>query len=442
MLRVVQLSTTQTAGGAALAAHRLHTVLEAQGGVRSTMFVGLAQKGGAGVREFAPIPLAPPAVNRFLFRAGRRLQRRVECVHGPLFSLDWTLFDRLPLWQLPPADLYHLHWTADLVDFRMLPALARRAPVVWTFHDMNPFTGGCHYDEGCGRFATACGQCPQLASADPQDVSARVLRRKLRTLAAVPADRLTVIAPSRWMARESRRSRVFGRFDARVLPNGIDLEIFSPAPDRAAVRRRLGLTPDDRVVLFVADVLNDVRKGWAELERALTEVAHLPSLRVLTLGQGDTQHMVGPSYLHLGQLHDAAAIRDAYIAADLFVIPSLQDNFPNTVLESLACGTPVVGFAAGGIVDAVEEGVCGSLAPVGDTAALAAHITALLTDDARRTAMGQAGRVRAVRLYGLETQAAACLELYRELLARGRDVHTTGKALLDARRIVEQNAPA
>ncbi len=440
MIRVVQISTTQSAGGAALAAQRLHAALNAHG-ARSTMFVGLAQSGGPDVREFQPLPLASASVNRWLFRAGRRLQRRVECVHGPLFSLDWTVFGRGPLRQLPPADVYHLHWAADLVDFRWLPALAQRAPVVWTLHDMNPFTGGCHYDEGCGRFEDACGRCPLLASADPGDVSARVLRRKASALAAVSAERLTVVTPSRWLAGEARRSTAFGRFDAHVLPNGINLETFRPAEDRAAVRQRFGFQPQDRVVLFVADVLNDVRKGWAELARALAEISRLPSLRVLTLGSGDTQHMSGPHFRHLGQLKDAAAIRDAYCAADVFVIPSLQDNFPNTVLESLACGTPVAGFAAGGITEAVEDGTCGSLAPVGDTAELARRLTALLTDETTRAAMGAAGRTRAQALYGLETQAAACLQLYRRLLARAGNFPAEQEMPFDRSPILERNAP-
>ena len=163
MMRVVQISTAETAGGAALAANRLHQALNAHeggGAVRSTMFVGLAQRGGDGVREFNAAAPAPARVGQWLYRAARRFQHRVRTVQGPIFSQDWTVFNRLPLRQLPPADIYHLHWTSDLVDFRMIAPLARRAPVVWTFHDMNPFTGGCHYDIGCGRFAAACGECP------------------------------------------------------------------------------------------------------------------------------------------------------------------------------------------------------------------------------------------------------------------------------------------
>ena len=431
MIRVTQLSTTDAAGGAALAAHRLHDGLNARGDAASTMFVALANHPGADVREFNPAWPAPRGLGRTLFRAGRRWQRNVRSVDGPLFSQEWTAFGRYPMTQLPPADVYHLHWTADLVDFRMLPALARRAPMVWTLHDMNPFTGGCHYDLHCGRFTTRCGECPILTAPAPDDASAAVLRRKAKILDAMPADRLTVVAPSRWMAAGSRRSRAFGRFDVRVIPNGIDLETFCPV-DREAARARVGLEAGDRVVLFVAELLGDTRKGWRELQAALARVADLPRLRVLTLGNGDLAQMRGPAFRHLGQLSDAAAIRDAYNAADVFVMPSLQDNFPNTVLESLACGTPVAGFETGGVVDAVEDGVCGLLAPTGDTDGLAAQIRCLLEDDARRGAMAAAARDRACALYGVERQARLHHELYAELLQTRRQGSQASAASLTA----------
>ena len=423
MIHVVQISTTESAGGAALAAHRLHDALNGHtGDVRSTMFVGMAQENGSGVVEFNPAAPAPRGVGRLIFRSGRRLQRRVRAVDGPLFSQDWTVFGRLPARRMPAADVHHLHWTADLVDFRMLAPLARRGPVVWTLHDMNPFTGGCHYDAGCGRFVAACGDCPVLMQPSADDASARVLRRKTRALASIPDDGITVVCPSEWLAGEARRSAVFGRFEARVIPNGIDLETFRPLENRADVRRRLGLEPADRAVLFVAEIIDDTRKGRRELERTLADVAaRLPNLRVLTLGQGDTTGMTGPAFRHLGKLSDPDAIRDAYAAADLFVIPSLQDNFPNTVIESLACGTPVAGFATGGVVDAVGDGVCGTLAPTGDTAGLADGIFRLLADDALREAMGRRSRERAEARYGLPAQAAAYRALYVEQLRRAQN---------------------
>jgi len=230
----------------------------------------------------------------------------------------------------------------------------------------------------------------------------------------VPVSRLTIVAPSRWMASEVRRSTVFGRFNVEVIPNGIDVQVFRPL-NRSALRRQYGFDPDDRIVLFVADNLSDRRKGTLELEQALALVSHLPKLKILTLG-GKAEHMQGPMYRHLGSVHDPAKVCEAYNLADIFVIPTLQDNFPNTVLEALASGTPVVGFATGGVADAVEDGLSGLLAPTGDVAGLARHIERALTDEALRGSMGLAARARAVNWYSLKRQTIACAALYRRML--------------------------
>jgi len=416
MMRVVQISATDAKGGAALAANRLHRALRTQG-VASTMFVAETIWEDENVRQFKIA--SRPSLNHFLYRVARRLQRRVSFPDGMLFTLDWTLLGGLPLRQLPPADVLHLHWIADFIDFRSLPRLASRAPLVWTFHDMNAFTGGCHYDGGCGRFTDQCGACPLMKSEDVRDVTSRVIRRKMLALQSIPDSRLVVVAPSEWMAGEVRRSRIFGRFETRVIPNGIDLDVYRPV-DRAAVRQRLGFAPEDRVVLFVAETLRDGRKGWAALMQTLAPLLIQPRLRVLTIGNGDTSTMSGPQYRHLGRLVDPVAIRDAYNAADFFVIPSFQDNFPNTVIEALACGTPVAGFATGGIIDAVEEGECGLLAPTGDIAGFTECIRALLDDDALRRSMSVAARARAVAHYGTARQAQAHRALYEELIEAGR----------------------
>lgn len=319
---------------------------------------------------------------------------------------------------MPAADIYHLHWISAFIDFRSLPLLARRAPIVWTFHDMNAFTGGCHYDRNCGRYADHCGACPVLGSDKAEDVSFRTIQRKSQILRALPKSRLVAVSPSEWLANETRRSHLFGDFITRVIPYGIDLTMFKPV-DRTAVRTRLGFAPDERVVLFVAEDLTDERKGLRQMLEALTPLKDIPKLRILTMGKaGDSTQMPAPLFRHLGRLSNPVEIRDAYNAADLFCITSLQDNFPNTVIEALACGTPVAGFATGGVVDAVQQDV-GLLTPTGDIAGLANCLRTILEDDERRNAMRNAARKRAEANYGEERQAHAYRALYEELLHGG-----------------------
>lgn len=421
MLRVTQLSTTDTIGGAAVAAKRLHHELIEQG-VASTMYVAQAMTQEKGIVEFKVAKHAPRKLNRFIYRAARRLQPRSKFPSGGLFTGAWTTLGNIPLWGLPSADIYHLHWISGFFDFRSLPELARRAPIVWTFHDMNAFTGGCHYDQyndiKCGRFTAECGMCPFLNEEKGiDDLTHKTIQRKARVLSRVPKSRLVVVSPSEWLAGEVRRSSLFGNFVTRVIPNGIDLDVFKPV-DRAAIRARLGFAPDDRVVLFVAENLNDGRKGCRQTLEALAPLMDIPRLRILTLGKaGNTEQMSGPQYRHVGSLHDPQAIRDVYNAADLFIITSLQDNFPNTVVEALACGTPVIGFATGGVVDAVDHGVCGLLSPTGDVAGLSDHLRTILNDDERRNAMRSVARNRAETYYGVARQAQAYRALYEEMLS-------------------------
>jgi glycosyltransferase involved in cell wall biosynthesis len=238
----------------------------------------------------------------------------------------------------------------------------------------------------------------------------------VEALQKVPESRLTIVAPSRWMAAETRRSRTFQRFNVDVIPNGIDVQAFRPLP-RAELRARYGLAPEDRVILFVADMLDDRRKGMQELDQAIARISHLPNLKILTLGAAAGENMSGPMYRHLGRLSGAEKVCEAYNLADIFVIPTLQDNFPNTVLEALASGTPVVGFATGGVADAIQDGVTGLLAPTGDVAGLAAQIARAFTDDDLRQQMGVAARTRAVECYTLDRQARTCTALYERMRA-------------------------
>ena len=219
------------------------------------------------------------------------------------FTLDWTAFGRRPVRQMPAADICHLHWTTDLLDFRMLPAMSRRGPLVWTLHDMNPFTGGCHYDDECGRFTAACGACPILPSSNLADVSTPRARaqgtRAGRAARRLPAHRHAQPLDGRGSTAQPSR-----RFEVSVIPNGIDTALYCPV-DRGAVRARLGLAPGDRALLFVADNLSDGRKGWAKLTDAINRLGSVPNLRIMTLGRGDTASMTGPRYLHLGRLQRA-----------------------------------------------------------------------------------------------------------------------------------------
>jgi glycosyltransferase involved in cell wall biosynthesis len=295
--------------------------------------------------------------------------------------------------------------------------LAAQHPIVWTFHDMNAFTGGCHYSGLCERFTARCGSCPQLMSSkEEDDMTRRVLDRKSELLARVASERLTVVSPSAWLATEARRSTLFGRFDIQVIPNGIDVQEFRPVP-RLEARARFNLPAEARIVLFVAEQVADRRKGLRLLLKAFQQLRAIPNLLLVTLGRGGHDAIPSGKVRHLGSLDSSESLRAAYSAADVFAMPSLQDNLPNTVLETMACGTPVAGFAAGGVGEAVVHGESGLLARTGDFSGLAAALRAILENSRLHAEFSAKARERIEREYTIERQAGRYAALYERVIA-------------------------
>ena len=417
-MRPLLVSHSDLQGGAARACWRLYRGLsEADADPR--MLVLARRSDDPAVAAFAP----PGGTLR---RARRRFDQE-RLLRSPLrregggtreqFSDGRSEHRTDLLSQLGAPSVINLHWVAGMFEeSRALPAAAGRAPLVWTLHDMNPFTGGCHYDGGCGRFAQTpgCGACPQLAGEVVRDGSRRIWQRRRRTWAKVPRDRLTIVTPSRWLAGEVRRSSLWGGRPVEVIPYGIDTSLFRPR-DRAAGREVLGLPPDAKVVLFVSQSLSSGRKGGDLLAEALGRLVDLPNLFFLTVGGGSPDVPPEVPVRTVGSVNDERLLSFAYSAADIFVIPSRQDNLPNTVLEALSCGTPVVGFEAGGIPDMVRPGKTGLLANAGDAADLAASIRRLLADDDLRRRCGRTARRIAEAEYPLRLQARRYLALFERV---------------------------
>lgn len=412
---ITHVSTTDERGGAARATQRLHHALAAIG-LESRMLVAQRFGGDADTVEYNAFTPAPPALGRVLFRLGRRWHRPSIAKAGAYFSPEWTFFGWRLVSQLPPSDIVNLHWVADLLDYRTLPGLTARAPVVWTFHDMNAFTGGCHYSGSCTRYADRCGSCPQLITSPGEaDMTREILERKRLILSRVPPERLTIVCPSRWLAAETSRSTLFKDYPVHVIPNGIDLDDYYPV-ERNEARRRLNLPVDARIVLFVADQIEDQRKGLRHLLQAFAAIRDIPGLLLVTLGRGHHAALPHSHSRHLGPLDDLDRLRAAYSAADVFAIPSLQDNLPNTILESMACGTPVVGFNTGGVGEAVIDDRTGLLAATGDTAALAGALRRILADRVLQRTLAREARLRIEREFTVRLQAQRYAALYRELL--------------------------
>jgi glycosyltransferase involved in cell wall biosynthesis len=421
-LKITHLADCDVAGGAARAAYRLHTGLCGIG-QESRMLVHSRQSADPQVICFQPpkrpfIRLRRGIKKRYLARAQAGF---VRARGASLFSDDRSANNADVLGQLPPSDILNLHWVAGFFDyrefFRKLPA---RLPVVWTLHDMNPFTGGCHFDGGCGKFTERCGACPQLGSNDPADLSAQVWKRKREAFSSLKStESVHLVTPSRWLQGEVSKSTLMSKSLCTVIPNALDTEQFQPR-EQGAARKLLGIPADSAVILFLADWAGEKRKGFDLLVEALKPFRNDPRVYLLAAGRELPAHDLGPQLVTTGYLTGEKQLSWVYSAADVFVLPSLQDNLPNTALEALSCGVPVVGFDVGGIPEIVREGETGLLVPAKDVAGLRAAITAVLENKDARVRMSEAGRRYAIANYGLEIQARRYLELYTELLARAK----------------------
>lgn len=312
------------------------------------------------------------------------------------------------------ADVINLHWVNDLLSIDSVEAiLALRKPVVWTLHDMNAFTGGCHYSNGCENYKTNCQACPQLHD-DQNGYPAKILHEKIRAW----GDRIVIVTPSHWLAEEAKKSRVFGNSRVEVIANALDTHLFVPRNSNE-VRRELGLPLDRILLLFTCQSHSERRKGFAELLDAARQLKNTPGqFHVVTLGHAhaDLSELQLP-HSSLGHISDQNQMAKIYSAADVTVLPSLEDNLPNVILESAACGTPVVAFDSGGIRDAVVNGVTGLTVAPGDTRALSEAIV-----QASESKTQFDCRDFAVKNFDLSIQAGRYKHLFEELLKSKRQL--------------------
>ncbi|MBT0653036.1 glycosyltransferase family 4 protein [Geomobilimonas luticola] len=408
-MKPLLLSTFDTHGGAARAAYRLHHGLR-KAGVDSRLFVQEKRSDDWTVKG----PETKWAYLQGKLRA-----------HGDVLPLIPYKNRRKGFFStafLPDAvgnyvrcsdpDIIHLHWVS--YGFLKIETLSRlEKPMVWTLHDMWPFTGGCHYSGGCRRYEDGCGNCPLLCSEKQWDLSRWNFRRKERSWKDLP---LTIVSPSNWLAECARRSPLFKGLPIEVIPNGIDLERFTPR-DKRICREILCLPDDVQLILAGAmDASSDERKGFHHLFNALRSLKSKAELVVIGSGEPPIPPDFGVPVHYLGMLDDEISLSLAYGATDIFVSPSQEENLSNMLVEALSCAVPCVSFRIGGMPDLIDDGVTGFLATPGDPGSLAEKIDLILKDDYLRQNMKHAARQKAECEFGLARVVGLYGKVYAEAL--------------------------
>ena len=417
-LKVCHLSTAESAGGAGRAARRLHKAF-LDAGADSRLVVMLKTSDDPSVET---PPKSIPYVLRKL--TASYLDNVPLLLYGNRKRTKWSPgfvqvypVDRLDC--VRNADLIILYWTCagflSIETVRRLGKLGK--PIFWRLSDMWPFTGGCHYSAGCDKYEDRCGSCPLLESSRQRDLSRRMWNRKQRKWKDIP---FTVVCPSRWIARCAKRSSLFGDKRVEVLSTGIDTKVFRPMA-RETCRALLGLPPGRKMALFGAlDALSDPRKGSRYLEDALIAYSRNkrnPPLDLVVFGTSRKPERLAEHFeIHvLGNLGDDVSLSLAYNACDLFVAPSREENLANTVLESLACGTPCVAFDIGGMPDLIEHCVNGYLAKPFEVDELARGLGLILADGEENGALRTRAVSKVQREFKQEDVCRRYLALYEEI---------------------------
>ena len=292
----------------------------------------------------------------------------------------------------------------------MLP-LSPFVPFGSSFHW--PFTGGCHYSDSCQAYITGCESCPVLNSSTVKDVSWRIFRRK--KAAYKDLDDLTVIGLSQWLADLAKSSKLFKNKNVICLPNPINTQLFKPN-DKKASRELWNLPSDKKLILFGAmSATSDKRKGFNELLKALKHV-NSSNVELIVFGSSRPKEdqNFGFKTHYLGQLYDKVSLISIYNSADVMITPSLQENLSNVVMESLSCGTPVVGFNVGGNKDMINHKENGYLAELANVKDLAEGIDWVLQHD-NYNEICRNGRQKIINSFESNLVAEKYLNLYQNL---------------------------
>lgn len=382
-------------GGAGIAARRIHQALR-RNDIQSTMLVMIKKSEDPSIIQI-PATCAGTTDTSFsdndttsfrVIQNQRRWQniKRIYPNHETDMRYFSDVFSDIELHfckEVQDAEVINIHWVAGMINYDDLPFAFADKPIFWTLHDMNPFTGGCHYNNDCMNYLTKCGKCPQLGSEDEQDITRNSFLTKERAIRNLD---LNIITPSYWLGGCSQNSNMLGNFPHHVVHNCLPLETFKPLP-QAVIREKYKLHKDTFIVLAGTVSFQDKRKGFKYLLQALHKLRISDLTKPITLVlygllEGDPPDLPnGINLLSLGYISDTEKMVEAYNLADVFTIPSLEDNLPNVVIEAMACGTPVIGFRTGGIPDMIRHKKNGYLVEQKDIDGLVEGIKWVLSQD-------------------------------------------------------------
>ena len=421
-MNVLIINTSEKIGGAAVAARRLMEALN-KNGVEAKMLVRDKESNSQTVYG---LPSSWRLQWHFLWER-LVIWIRLHLKREHLFEIDISNSgtDITKLSVFKEADIIHLHWVNQgMLSLNIIHKILKTGkPVVWTMHDAWPFTGICHLTMGCKRFKTSCKNCKYLPGGGGEnDLASKVWKKKKDIF---EHHGIFFVVCSKWLEGEAKQSALLDGQNIICIPNPIDTKVFK-CHDKEEAKKTLGLPLDKKLILFVSQRVTNANKGMTYLVEACRLLAEEhPEIKeqcaVVMLG-GHAEEMEGKLTFQtfpLSYITDERKIVEVYNAVDVFVLPSLSENLPNTIMEAMACGVPCVGFKTGGIPEMIEHRQNGYVANYRDANDLSAGIYWTLYE-ANQAQLRENALHKVTTCYSQSSVSAKYREVYAQALERTR----------------------
>jgi glycosyltransferase involved in cell wall biosynthesis len=425
MLKVVHLNTYDGNGGAGRACMRLNRALRSQN-IDSKIIVHYKFGNNPDIKTFNSNVIQKSYTAATIIMERILAKRFLKPDSRTPFSFTWFGRSVIKHPDVKNADIIHLHWVNHgFLDPKHIAEIKKLGkPIVWTFHDSNAFTGGCHVRYTCDHYLQQCGNCPLLINAGDDDISHRIWKQKNKAYQQLD---FSIAAPSSWMQASVKKSSLMQGKAVNQIPNTLETDVFKPA-DKKQAKEQAGL-PTDKFI-FLSGFMpsrKDLHKGTQYLLESMELLKQrlgvdADKIEVVVFGNRGTENVPDFPFKtsFLGTINNDEKLALHYAAADAFLIPSLEDNLPYTVMESLSCGTPVIAFTTGGIPDMVQHEYNGYLATYKSSESFADGMEWIIKHP-ERDKLNQQARQTIIDNFSEEVIAKKHIEVYQSLLNKGGD---------------------
>lgn len=409
-MKVLLLNGADSGGGADIAAYRIYQAILSKKIDCNLLVKNKTRKDNRIIKQINKFPTR--VLYKFLFKVESIILNLYKKKSNTHFTIDYLPFGSLiqTINKIDP-DIVHINYINGMMhleDFKKI-----NKPIVWTMHDMWPFTGGCHYTEYCESFMTGCGNCKALGSNMKYDLSKFVFNRKIKTFNSIRDIRIVPV--SKWLNKFITTSQLFKDHTTMVIPNTLDTKKFKSI-DKNYSRKLWDLPSDKKIIIFGSISVTEKRKGFHLLSKALKLIKNTENVELVIFGNHFDTFDTSFKINYYGFLHDEESKISLYNCADVMVVPSIQEAFGQTASESLSCGLPVVAFDDTGVSDIVDHKINGYLAKPLDYEDLAFGINWILNNRNYKNLSTNA-RKKAIETFDYSVVSEKYLSIYKSLLS-------------------------